>query len=85
MMNSYAWYIFQNKIAERYSRGIQIARQAVELEPSADHIWDTLGQLLFAAGQVDEAIQAMQKASELNPQEKSYQELLIKYKKALNS
>ncbi|HNZ37495.1 MAG: tetratricopeptide repeat protein [Candidatus Marinimicrobia bacterium] len=85
VMNSYAWYIFQNKIAERYSRGIQIARQAVELEPSADHIWDTLGQLLFAAGQVDEAIQAMQKASELNPQEKSYQELLIKYKKALNS
>ncbi|HPC35901.1 MAG TPA: tetratricopeptide repeat protein [Candidatus Marinimicrobia bacterium] len=85
MMNAYAWYIFQNEIAEQYSRGIQIARQAVELEPSADYIWDTLAQLLFAAGQVDEAVQAMQKASELNPQEKSYRELLAKYKQSLNN
>lgn len=82
LMNGYAWYIFENKVTDKYDRGVQFARQAVELEPEADHIWDTLGQLLFSAGQVDEAIQAMQKAAELNPKEKSYQENIARYKEA---
>jgi tetratricopeptide (TPR) repeat protein len=80
LMNGYAWYIFENKVTEKYARGIQAARQAVELEPEADYIWDTLGQLLFADGQVNEAIKAMQKAVEINPKEESYRENLVKYK-----
>lgn len=82
LMNAYAWYIFQNKITAKYTRGIQFARKAVELEPSADAIWDTLAQLLFADGRIDEAIQAMQKAVEINPKEESYRDLLTKYQTA---
>jgi len=81
LMNSYAWYIFQNKIADRYSRGIEVARRAVELSPDADHIWDTLAQLLFADGQIDEAIKAMQKAAEIDPKEESYRDLVALYLK----
>ena len=80
LMNAYAWYIFQNKVTDHYARGIAVARQAVELEPEADNIWDTLGQLSFAAGEIDEATRAMQKASALNPREESYRQLLKQYR-----
>jgi tetratricopeptide (TPR) repeat protein len=80
MMNSYAWYIFQNRVNDYYERGIEVARKAVALEPEADSIWDTLGQLLFAAGYKEEAIAAMQRAVELAPDETSYQENLKRYK-----
>ena len=79
LMNSYGWYIFQNEVADQYERGIAVARQAVAIEPESDSIWDTLGQLLFAAGSVNEAIAAMQKAADLAPDEQSYQENLARY------
>jgi len=82
MMNSYAWYIFQNEVSDYYERGIEIARQAVEIEPEADSIWDTLGQLLFAAGYTDQAIEAMQRAVDLAPEETSYKNNLQRYKSA---
>lgn len=82
MMNSYAWYIFQNEVSDYYERGIEIARQAVEIEPEADSIWDTLGQLLFAAGYTDQAIEAMQQAVDLAPEETSYKNNLQRYKSA---
>lgn len=79
LMNAYAWYIFQQKIENAYAHGIAVMQTAVKLQPDADHIWDTLGQLLFAAGRTEEAIAAMQKAAELNPKEKSYEENLKQY------
>jgi len=82
LMNGYAWYIFQNKVTDQYERGIAVARKAVEIEPEADSIWDTLGQLLFEAGYVDEAIDAMQKAVDLAPEDQSFKENLERYKKA---
>jgi len=82
MMNSYAWYIFQNKVNDYYERGIAVAKKALEIEPKADSIWDTLGQLLFEAGYTDEAIEAMQKAADLAPDESSYKENLERYKAA---
>ncbi len=83
MLNGYAWYIFQHKIQSKYAQGIVLARHAVKIAPKADAIWDTLGQLLFADGQVQEAIDAMQKASDLAPDEPSYKENLEKYSKSL--
>ncbi len=80
MMNSYAWYIFQNGVEKKYDRGIEVAQTAVELDPKAHHIWDTLGQLQFAAGNREDAIKAMSKAAELNPDEESYKENLRTYK-----
>jgi tetratricopeptide (TPR) repeat protein len=82
LMNSYAWFIFQNRLKDKYQRGIALARKAVEIKPKADSIWDTLGQLLFEAGYVDEAIEAMQQAVDLVPEESSYRENLNRYKAA---
>lgn len=85
LMNTFAWYIFQSKLESYYTHGIEVARKAVEISPEDDGIWDTLGQLLFAAGNVNEAIEAMQKAHELNPKESSYKENLKKYRQALKT
>lgn len=83
MMNGYAWDIFKLKLKDHYTRGIEVAQKAVELEPDAAAIWDTLGQLQFEAGNVQGAINAMQKAAELEPDTESFQENLERYKKSL--
>jgi len=83
LMNGFAWDIFRLKLKDKYKRGIELAELAISIEPEADAIWDTLGQLQFEAGNVQEAIRAMQKAAELNPDEKSYKENLEMYKTAL--
>jgi len=82
LMNGYAWFIFQKRVKDKYQRGITLARKAVEIEPRADSIWDTLGQLLFEAGYVEEAIAAMQQAVDLAPEDSSYRENLVRYKAA---
>ncbi len=85
IFNDYAWYIFTSQSEKLYDRGIELARQAVALNPRADHIWDTLAQLQFAKGNVKEAIAAIKKALELNPAENSYRELLKKYEEHLSA
>jgi len=82
MMNGYAWYIFTQKIPEKYTRGIAVAQRAVELKPDQDGIWDTLAQLHYANGNTNKAIKAMEKAVALAPKTESYQKLLAKYKKS---
>jgi tetratricopeptide (TPR) repeat protein len=82
MMNAFAWDIFRMKASEYYNRGIEVAKKAVELEPDAAAIWDTLGQLQFEAGNVAEAIEAMQKAADLDPDMESFKENLERYKKS---
>lgn len=82
MMNGYAWYIFSKKLTDHYPRGIEVAQRAVEISPEADAIWDTLGQLHFANGNIPAAIEAMEKAAELNADEESYRENLKNYRDA---
>ncbi|MGH1366315.1 MAG: tetratricopeptide repeat protein [Calditrichia bacterium] len=81
MMNAYAWFVFKGKMDKQYDRAIEVAEAALKLEPEADAIWDTLGQLHFANGNAEAAIKAMKKASELNPEEKSYKDNLATYMK----
>ena len=79
LLNNYAWYIFENQLEDKYPLGIEMAQKAVKINPQADYIWDTLAQLQFATGNVDDAIKSMKEAISLNPQENSYKELLNKY------
>lgn len=79
LLNNYAWYIFEEQLEEKYPLGIEMAQEALKINPKADHIWDTLAQLQFATGNVDDAIKSMSEAISLNPQESSYKELLKKY------
>ncbi len=81
-MNGYAWYIYEQKLKDRYSRGIELAQQAVKLKPGAANIWDTLAWLEFENGQIDQAIADMKKATELAPQQEGYLENLKKLEQA---
>lgn len=83
-LNQYAWFIYENKIKEKYVRGIELAKKAVELKPDAAYIWDTLGWLYFENGNVEAAIKTMKKAVELAPESKYYNENLEKFKKSIS-
>lgn len=85
MRNAYAWFVFKKRIKETYPRAIEVAQEALKLEPEADAIWDTLGQLYFANGQVQEAAAAMKEALKLNPEEASYQTNLNEYEAAMGN
>jgi tetratricopeptide (TPR) repeat protein len=78
MMNGYAWYIYEQKVKDRYQRGVELAQRAVQLRPDAAHIWDTLAWLEFENGQVGQAIEHMKKAVELAPQQEGYRDNLKK-------
>jgi thioredoxin-related protein len=76
--NACAWYIYQNKMTQKYAWGIQIAREAVALKPDAAYIWDTLAWLEYVTGSKAEAIKAMKKAVDLSPEKGSYRQNLQK-------
>ena len=79
-LNSYAWYIYENKISKKYERGIELAVKAVQLKPDGSGIWDTLAWLYFENGNIDKAVESINKAIELKPDEKYYRESLEKIK-----
>ena len=83
-LNQYAWYIYENKLSELYNRGIELAREAVKNRPESAGIWDTLSWLLYAKGDIEEAIQYMKKAIELDPESKYYQDNLNKMEKGIS-
>ena|GEM_PF-499835 len=79
-LNQYAWAIYENHVKDQYPKAIQMAQKALELEPRADQIWDTLAWIYYETGDKDKAIKAMEKAARLNPKEKRYQENLRKFR-----
>jgi tetratricopeptide (TPR) repeat protein len=80
-MNAYAWSIFTSELQDKYKFGIELAEKAVQLDPEAAHIWDTLAWLYFAEGNNLEAISAMEKAVEIDSQ---YNERLENLKTKIN-
>lgn len=81
LMNGYAWFIYENKLTDKYDRGIALAKKAVELKPEAARIWDTLAWLQFEKGNHQQAITAMKKAVEIEPGNKSFKKNLEKIEK----
>ena len=85
LLNNFAWYIYDKKAEDHFDQAIAIAQKAVGLEPQADYIWDTLARLQFAKGNIDDAVESMQKAADLNPEETTYQKLLDEYRARLKA
>jgi len=81
LMNGYAWAVYELKDKEKYERGIELARKAVEISPEAGHMWDTLGWLYHENGDLDNAIKAMKQAVTFDPGQKVYKEALEKFEK----
>jgi tetratricopeptide (TPR) repeat protein len=78
-MYGYAEAILKAKSEDKYNRGIEIAKKALELEPQAAHIWHSLGRLYFENGELKNAVEAVKKAVEINPGSKIYKETLEKF------
>ena len=51
----------------RFDQALQLARQAIDLDPLNADSWENLGEIEFMAGQLDKAAADCQKALELNP------------------
>ena len=76
LMNGYAWYVYENKLADRYENAISYARKALTLRPESAHIWDTLAWLEFETGERDSAIVHMRIAVNLAPDDEYFQKNL---------
>jgi len=85
MLNGCAWFIFETKIKDSYARGIRLARHALELDPKADYVWDTLAWLYHANGDYKEAVDAMSKALALLPDSDYFKQTLLKMKNDLEN
>jgi len=66
--NHFAWWVYENKLEKRYDVAIEYAKSAVELNPEAWYIWDTLAWLYHEKGQGEEAVKAAGKALSLAPE-----------------
>lgn len=80
LMNAAGWFIYEQKASEYYDWGIEITRKAVELEPQDSSIWDTLAWLLHSNGQYQEALDAMTKVAEIEPESDYLKQTLQKLK-----
>ncbi len=84
-LNNLAWLLATSDDRDLKDpvRALALARRAVDLL-KAPHVWDTLAECLFLNGRVEEAIDAEQRALEMNPKDKKiYEDQLTRFKKAL--
>ena len=81
LLNGYAWYVYEQKIEERYEHAIACAEQAITIEPDKANIWDTLAWLEYETGQTQKAIAHMEKARALDPDRQYYSDNLEKMQK----
>jgi len=81
-LNGYGWYIYESRIKDRYDHAIKLTKKAIEMQSDAHSIWDTLSWLEFEAGQIDKAIEHMEKCLELDPTSDYYLKNVQKMKEA---
>jgi tetratricopeptide (TPR) repeat protein len=80
--NSYAWYIYENQLAEHYERGLEVAKQALALAPDDVNILDTVAWLYFVNDQLPDAIVLMEKALKIEPESTYLKANLKKFKES---
>lgn len=78
MLNSLAWF---TAIHDLYlDQALEAAALAVELEPENANILDTLAEVYFRLGRVEEAIATMQRALDLEPEDAYLQGQLSRFR-----
>jgi tetratricopeptide (TPR) repeat protein len=62
--NQLAWWLVSHDDPSLHdpAQAIQLARQALDKQPDADHVWNTLGVALYRDGQWAEAIEALERS-----------------------
>lgn len=76
-VNAVAWFCFQEKF--EVERATAMARAALEKEPEAAFLWDTLAELLYAQGDAPGARQAIKKAIAADPDDDYYPKQLARF------
>lgn len=79
-LNGYAGFIFTDKLSDKYDQGVELAKKALAIEPEDADIWDTLAQLQYATGDVNDAVKSMEKAVQLAPDVEGFKKSLEKFK-----
>jgi tetratricopeptide (TPR) repeat protein len=79
--NQLAWA--QAKCRRDLDDALAHARRAVELEPTSTACLDTLAETHFQRGEVQEAVEVMNRCVELEPKDKRHQEQLERFNAAL--
>ncbi len=81
--NHFAWWVYENKVADEYETAIKYAKEAVALKPDAYYIWDTLAWLYFENGEQQKAVEVSKKALSLAPENQydAYEKVLKQIQK----
>ncbi|MCP4152210.1 MAG: thioredoxin fold domain-containing protein [bacterium] len=85
LMNDYAWYIYKNRLKDKYPHGIELAKKVLETRPDAANVWDTLAWLYYEHGDKQKALESIKKAVEFSSEAKKikFQERLEKIEKGI--
>lgn len=79
----YADVIYRNKIEGKYALGIELAKVGLDANPRSGRSWYTIGQLYYLNGDLEKAVDAVQKAVELIPDSTAYKSTLEKFEKEI--
>lgn len=80
MLNSLAWFAATNDLY--LPEALVAAQRAVELEPRDTNILDTLAEVYFRLGRIEEAIATESRAAEMAPQDSYLKEQLTRFRAA---
>jgi tetratricopeptide (TPR) repeat protein len=78
LLNSLAWFCATGDIF--LEDALTAVERAVELEPEAAYILDTLAEVQFRLGMIAEAVAAGEKALALDPESEYYKEQLERFR-----
>ncbi len=76
----YASIALKEKKTDLYDRAIESVKKAIEINKGVAEYWATLAGLTFEKGDLTEAIKAQEEALFLQPTNRSYKQILEKYR-----
>jgi thioredoxin-related protein len=78
LLNNNAWFVFQHRSDKvELSKALTWSSRAIKINPSANWM-DTKANILYKLGRIREAIALEKKVIELEPENKEFQEVLLK-------
>jgi tetratricopeptide (TPR) repeat protein/cytoskeletal protein CcmA (bactofilin family) len=78
MMNRLAWLYAKKRI--NLDRGIKLIKEVIQSEPNTAKYIDTMSELLYAKGDIVEAVKTIRKAISLEPKNAYYKQQIWKFK-----
>lgn len=75
--NAYAWLSYKHNFDR--ARGVEVAKQGLEIDPKDHGLWDTLAELYFATGKAAQAQAAAARALALKPGDGYYSAQLRRF------